>query len=162
MTNALSHYLSVTDTFYHHKINNKRASRKHHPVVFVLAFGYSRLKSGLVLLQPESYPRKIGRAKSFDSKQGKKELSVQHSLNLIMNRHQTQIEKHSTKWQNSTLPNVSVVTDEGKLWNCSRKRRYILAPFDNNIIQNLLWLEDHYWSKERDLKGVCRLDNQGV
>lgn len=55
---------------------------------------------------------------------------MQHSLNLIVSRYQTQIEKCPTKWQNSTLPNASVVREEGKLWNCSRKRRYIYMPFD--------------------------------
>ena len=137
MIQCFIRYLSVTDTFYHHKINNKEGQQKHHPMVLSqpldiqdlnLDWYYSSLraikenrKSKRVLI--EQRVNKI-------SKQGKEELSVQHSLNLIMNRYQTQIEKHSTKWQNSTLPNVSVMTDEGKLWNCSRKRRYIYMPFD--------------------------------
>ena len=33
MIQCFIHNLSVTDTFYHHEVSNKRASRKRHPMV---------------------------------------------------------------------------------------------------------------------------------
>lgn len=70
-----------------------------------------------------------------------------------MNRYQTRIEKHSTKWQNGTLPNVNVMKDKENTGTVPGKGDTYTCPLTNNIIQNLLWVEDHYWSKGRDLKG---------
>lgn len=70
-----------------------------------------------------------------------------------MNRYQTRIEKHSTKWQNSTLPNVNVMKDKENTGTVPGKEDTYTCPLTNNIIQNLLWVEDHYWTKGRDLKG---------
>ena len=122
MIQCFIHHLSVTDTFYHPKINNKRASRKHRPVVLFQPLDIQDLSLDLNC----SYLRDIkdnrntkntfiGQKAHEVNKQKQKEPPVQHNLNLIMKGHQTQIEKHSTKWWNSILPNVSVMKDKERL-----------------------------------------------